>query len=62
MATGLARQGTPIHVTERILGHTGGSFSGIVSVYQRYSYQAECKTALEQWAGTLREIVGSAFP
>jgi integrase len=58
VATNLAKQGTPIHVTEKILGHTSGTLGGLVAVYQRYSYETECREALERWAATVRQIVG----
>jgi integrase len=56
-ATGLARQGTPIHVTEKILNHASGTLTGVAAVYNRYDYQAECREALERWSETVRGIV-----
>jgi hypothetical protein len=44
-------------VTEKILGHTSGSLGGLVGVYQRYSYERECREALEKWAATLRQLI-----
>lgn len=48
-ATGLARLGTPIHVTERVLNHVSGTLSGIAAVYNRFDYWDEQRTALERW-------------
>jgi integrase len=48
-ATGLERLGTPLQVTEAILGHVSGSKSGIVGIYQRHSFAAEKRAALEKW-------------
>jgi integrase len=48
--TGLQKLGTPMHVTEKILNHTGGSFRGIVRVYQKHDYAMERRAALEAWA------------
>jgi integrase len=57
-ASGLARLGVAIHVTERVLNHVSGTQSGIVAVYQRYEYEAEVAAALEAWAERVSLIVG----
>ena len=49
-ATGMQKLGTPMHVTEKILNHTGGSFKGIVKVYQKFDYADERRAALEAWS------------
>jgi integrase len=49
-ATGMARLGIPVRVTEAILNHVSGTGSGIVSVYQRHDYADEKRDALEAWA------------
>jgi integrase len=56
-ATGLAKQGTPIHVTEKILNHASGALSGVAAIYNRYDYAQEMREALERWAETVRGIV-----
>lgn len=55
-ATNLAKLGTPIHVTEKILNHVSGTHGGIVGVYQLHSYEAEIKTAMEQWEAKVRAM------
>ena len=35
---------------EKLLNHTGGSFAGIVAVYQRHDFADEKRQALEVWA------------
>jgi integrase len=45
-ATNCAKLGVPIHVVEKILHHKTGTVSGIVKVYNRYSYLDEMKEAL----------------
>lgn len=50
MASGLQRLGVPLPVTEKVLGHAGGSFAGIVGVYQVHEYSEEKRDALEKWA------------
>lgn len=57
VATGLQAQGTPLPVTEAILGHTAGSRAGIVGVYQRHNYRDEKRQALEAWAGHVMSLV-----
>lgn len=58
-ATGMASIGVSLHVAEKILNHVSGSFSGIVSVYQRHEYADEKRDAWTKWATRLLEIVGS---
>ncbi len=48
-ATGLQKLGTPLQVTESILGHTAGSRAGVVGIYQRHDYADEKRAALEAW-------------
>jgi integrase len=58
VATNLEAMGVPLQVTEAILGHTAGSKSGIVGVYQTHRYEAEKGAALAKWAGKVLSIVG----
>ncbi len=55
-ATGMARLGIPVRVTEAVLNHVSGTASGIVSVYQRHDYADEKRRALDAWAGLVKEI------
>jgi integrase len=57
LATGLQRLAADLQVIEAILGHVGGSRSGIVGVYQRHSFDAEKRIALEAWAREVERIV-----
>jgi integrase len=61
-ATNLQQLGTPLQVTEAILGHTAGSRGGIVGVYQRYSYDAEKRAALETWGARVIDLVEGRAP
>lgn len=38
-----------IHVSERLINHNSGTFGGIVSVYNRYSYQSEMAEAINEY-------------
>ena len=63
VASGLARLGTPLEVTEKILNHTSGSFAGIVGVYQRVTNMpTKCATALNAWAAHVESLVTSRTP
>ena len=57
IATGLQRLAVPLVVTECILGHSGGSRSGIVSVYQRHDYAEEKAIALEAWGAHVISLI-----
>ena len=49
VATGLQRLGVNLQTIEAVLGHTSGSRSGVVGVYQRHSFDAEKRAALDAW-------------
>jgi len=57
VATGLQRIGINLQVIEAVLGHVGGSRSGIVGVYQRHSFDAEKRIALD---GRVKSSASSA--
>jgi integrase len=59
VASGLQRLGIPLPVTEKILNHVSGSFSGIVGVYQRHDFEAERRAALERWAAHLEGMISN---
>jgi integrase len=56
-ATNLAALGTPVHVTEKLLNHSSGTFGGIVSVYQRHSYMDEMRAAVSAWDSRLTALL-----
>lgn len=56
-ATGMARLGTPVHITEHVLNHVSGTRAGIVSVYQRHQYADEKRLALDSWARFVADLV-----
>jgi integrase len=49
-ASGMARLGIQVHVTEAVLNHKSGSIKGVAAIYNRYDYAAEKRSALEAWA------------
>jgi integrase len=56
--TYLESVGVPLQVTESILGHTGGSKSGVVAIYQQHQYRHEKRAALARWTDKVLGIVG----
>jgi integrase len=56
-ATGMARLGIPVRVTEAVLNHVSGTAGGIVSVYQRHDYADEKRDALDAWARFVGDLV-----
>jgi integrase len=59
-ATGMAKLGIPVRVTEAVLNHAGGTGGGIVSIYQRHDYAAEKRQALETWTRNVEALVAGA--
>jgi integrase len=57
VATGLQKLGTPLPVTEAVLGHVAGSRAGVVGVYQRHNYADEKRAALDAWAKHVMGLV-----
>lgn len=57
-ATGLARLGAPIHVTEKILNHVSGTLSGVAGVYNRFDYWEAQVTAMQRWERHVLDLVG----
>lgn len=56
-ATGMARLGMPVRVTEAVLNHVSGTGGGIVAVYQRHDYAEEKRNALDAWARFVADLV-----
>ncbi|WBU53514.1 site-specific integrase [Paracoccus sp. SCSIO 75233] len=56
-ATGMARLGIPVRVTEAVLNHISGTGGGIVAVYQRHDYADEKRAALDAWARFVMQLV-----
>ena len=56
-ATGLARLGIPVRVTEATLNHVSGTGGGIVGVYQRHDFADEKRAALDAWARRVAALI-----
>ena len=59
-ATGMARLGIPVRVTEAVLNHVSGTGAGIVAVYQRHDYADEKRKALEAWGRHVLALIEGA--
>ena len=59
-ATGMARLGIPVRVTEAVLNHASGTGGGIVGTYQRYDYADEKRAALATWAEHVKNTTNRA--
>lgn len=56
-ATGMARLGIPVRMTEAVLNHISGTGGGIVGVYQRHDYAEEKRQALGAWGRFVLSLV-----
>ena len=59
-ASGMAGLGIAPHVVEAALNHKSGSIKGVAAVYNRYSYGAEKRAALEAWGRYLDTLLSGA--
>jgi integrase len=55
-SSNLAKLGTPIHVTEKLLNHVSGTLSGVAAVYNRYTYLPEMRQAMEAHEAHLHNL------
>lgn len=56
VATGFQRLGIRFEVTEAVLNHAGASRTGVSATYQRHSWAAEKRHALDLWSTHIRTI------
>jgi integrase len=59
-ATRMADLGVAPHVIEAILNHISGHKAGVAGIYNRSTYSAEKRAALELWAGHLQTVIAQA--
>lgn len=57
LRTRWAELGIPREVAERYINHVSGVHSGIVAVYDRYSYMNEMRAAVEKWEQYLSRLL-----
>jgi integrase len=54
----LQELGTRIEVTENILGHSSGSRSGVVGIYQLAKFENEMRIGVDAWARRIQTLLG----
>jgi integrase len=59
-ATGMADLGVQPHVIEAVLNHISGHKAGVAGTYNRSTYAAEKKAALDLWASHLNVAIAKA--
>jgi integrase len=57
-ATGMAEIGVAPHIVEACLNHISGHKAGVAGVYNRATYSAEKRAALQRWADHIDDIIG----
>ena len=62
VATGMQKLGVGLQVVEAILGHVSGSRAGVVGIYQRHTYDAEKRAALNAWAAHVSALLEGRKP
>lgn len=55
-SSNMAKLGTSIHVTEKMLNHVSGTISGVAAVYNRHAYIEEMKQAYAAYEAHVRDI------
>jgi integrase len=62
-ASHMARLGVAPQVLARVLNHSAGAaLPGVLAVYNRHSYDAEARAALDAWSRELERIIGRGEP
>ena len=59
-ATRMADLGVLPHVIEAVLNHVSGHKAGVAGIYNRSTYAAEKRAALDLWANHIRTVVAQA--
>lgn len=52
-----AQIGIPLHITELLLNHVSGQIKGVAATYNRYSFAAEKRSAVEAWSRHVAQLV-----
>ena len=59
-ATRMADLGVQPHVIEAVLNHVSGHKAGVAGIYNRSTYAAEKRAAMELWASHLQVAIAQA--
>jgi integrase len=60
LATGMAELGVQPHIIEAVLNHVSGHKAGVAGVYNRSSYAAEKRAALDLWGNYVQLLLAEA--
>lgn len=60
--TGMAELGCQPHVIEAVVNHVSGHKAGVAGIYNRATYAAEKRIALQMWADHLSSVVRANSP
>ena len=60
MATRMADLGVQPHVIEAILNHVSGHKAGVAGIYNRSTYSAEKRAALDLWGAHVQTLLAKA--
>jgi integrase len=60
VVTHMAEMGIAPHIIEAAINHVSGHKGGVAGIYNRASYEADKRVALERWAAHLLAVVGRA--
>jgi integrase len=58
VATRMAELGVGPHVIEAVLNHVSGHKAGVAGVYNRSSYAAEKRAAVDLWGRHVQALIG----
>jgi hypothetical protein len=53
----MARLGVRLEVTERLLNHVSGTQSGVAGIYNRHTYLAEMREAVDTYERHIQQLV-----
>lgn len=59
VTTGMQAWKIRTEIIESVLNHFSGTKSGIVGVYQCYSYQEEKRQAMKRWGRQIKKLTAS---
>jgi integrase len=57
VATGMADLGIQPHIIEAVLNHVSGHKAGVAGIYNRSTYDAEKRQALDMWAHHIEALI-----
>jgi hypothetical protein len=53
----MGKLGIQLHIVELVLNHVSGVFKGVLGIYQRHTFDAEKRNALDAWGRYVQQLV-----